>query len=110
MAVTCRAKNPHAANKPASNSDTTLASAFLLYTLPAFTISVSLDTAGYNAANSDLTGTDPLYALVDMGKDFILTATPGSGSFPDDTEFEWTVRGTTLTGASSPGISSIHLR
>lgn len=104
ISVTCRAKNPHAADKkPASNSDTTLASAFLLYTLPAFTISVSLDTAGYNAANSDLTGTDPLYALVDMGKDFILTATPGSGSFPDDTEFEWTVRGTTLTGASQKG-------
>ncbi|MBQ3687956.1 MAG: hypothetical protein II932_08990 [Treponema sp.] len=90
-------------DRNASNSGSTLASAFLLQTLPDFTISVSLDAAGYNADNSDLTGTDPLYALVNMGKDFTLTATPGSGSFPADTEFEWTVRGTTLTGPTQKG-------
>ncbi|MBQ3687415.1 MAG: leucine-rich repeat domain-containing protein, partial [Treponema sp.] len=96
ISVSCTAKNPRATDKAGTPNNT--AKAFLLYTLPDFTISVSMDTAGYSAANSDLTGTDPVYALVDTGKDFTLTATPGSGSFPADTEFEWTVRGTTLTG------------
>ncbi len=97
ITVSCTARNDHAAADRSADSDAAL-SAFLLYTLPTFTISVSLDTAGYNAGNSDLTGTVPLYALINMGKNFTLTATPDSGSFPADTEFEWTVRGTTLTG------------
>ncbi|MBP5465520.1 MAG: hypothetical protein J6Y13_10155, partial [Treponema sp.] len=101
ISVSCTAKNPRATDKAGTPNNT--AKAFLLYTLPDFTISVSLDTAGYNAGNSDLTDTDPLYALVNMGKDFTLTATPGSGSFPADTEFEWTVRGTTLTGPTQKG-------
>ena len=79
ISVSCTAHNPHAL---IDRSESAHASAFMLYTIPDFTISVSLDTAGYNAGNSDLTGTDPLYALVNMGKDFTLTATPGSGSFP----------------------------
>ena len=98
--VICTASNPRALVTVDGNGS---ASAFVLQTIPDFTISVSLDTAGYNAANSDLTGTDPLYALVNMGKDFTLTATPGSGSFPAGTEFEWTVLGTTLTGSTHKG-------
>ena len=98
--VICTASNPRALVTVDGNGS---ASAFVLQTIPDFTISVSLDTAGYNAANSDLTGTDPLYALVNMGKDFTLTATPGSGSFPAGTEFEWTVCGTTLTGSTQKG-------
>ena len=82
------------------------ASAFLLQTLPAFSIDISLDTAGYDAGNSDLTGTVPLYALVNMGKEFTFTANPGSGaSFPAGTEFTWTVNGITLTAASQKGQS-----
>ena len=100
ITVSCTAHNPHAL---IDRSESAHASAFMLYTIPDFTISVSLDTAGYNAGNSDLTGTDPLYALVNMGKDFTLTATPGSGSFPAGTEFEWTVCGTTLTGSTQKG-------
>jgi len=102
ITVSCTAHNPHAL---IDRSTSAHASAFMLYTLPDFTISVSLDTAGYNAGNSDLTGTDPLYALVNMGNDFTLTAVPAAPatSFPAGTEFEWTVLGTTLTGSTHKG-------
>lgn len=103
ISISCTAKNPHATDKAGTPNNAT--KAFLLYTLPAFTIDVSVDASAYHAANSDLTGTVPLYALINMGKDFTFTVNPGASSFPAGTEFTWKVNDSTLTGATQKGSS-----
>ena len=105
ISVTCKAKNDHAADRNASNSGSTLASAFLLQTIPSFTISA--EPASYDDDNSPKTGgTITAYALTSATGTIDISA--GGATFPDGTTFDWTVNGTSLTGSTQHG-STLNL-
>ena len=99
ITVTCTAKHTYAAaDKDASAPST--ASAFLLQTIPAFTIELTLPDS-YNSANS--TAASNKYALTSLTDSITLTATPPSSPatpFPADTTFVWKIGGTVVNGVT----------
>ena len=95
ISVSCTAHNPHALVAVDGSGS---AAAFVLYTMPEFTISIAPPDS-YNAANS--TAASNTYALTSLTDGFTLTATlPAGESFPPDTTFQWTCGGSGITGAT----------
>ncbi|MBP5464820.1 MAG: BspA family leucine-rich repeat surface protein, partial [Treponema sp.] len=105
VTVKCTAKNTYAADKDAPDKSM---SAFLLQTMPAFTIRID-PPASYNAGNSSVALNK--YALTSLEDGFTITAIPNAPAtgFPEDTTFSWSygsstvvdpVTGTAVTGTS----------
>ena len=104
ISVSCTARNSRAT---APKSGSSSVGAYLLHSLPSFTISITPAASAYDSACSVKSGsTITAYALKNLTGSFTIKATPAAGSsFPPGTEFTWTVHGTTLTGASQKGAS-----
>ncbi|MBR4823277.1 MAG: BspA family leucine-rich repeat surface protein [Spirochaetaceae bacterium] len=113
ISVSCTANNSAAAVTSKVCTTPGTASAFLLYTIPDFTISITAPTAGISAANSD--ATNNVYAVKDLSWGYTFTATPTAPatSFPTGTSFSWTIQaaGQTAytTGASTSTTCSTTL-
>ena len=95
ISVSCTARNDHAESDRSADSPAAM-SAFLLYTLPAFTISAA--PTSYDANNTSTSGGVTTYALTSASTSIDLTATSSGAAFPAGTTFDWTVDTTSLTG------------
>ena len=111
ITVTCTAHHTHA---PADKTTSAHASAFMLYTLPDFTVRTTIPAASaYNAAGSDL-GTPaapaavPVFALTSLDYPLNFTATAtlpagtasfpwGTATFPTGTVVRWEIKAKELT-------------
>ncbi|MBO4438372.1 MAG: hypothetical protein J5798_03400 [Spirochaetaceae bacterium] len=98
ISVSCTAINsdPDVTDKSATSLPSDTVYAFLLYTIPAFTISVA--PTSYDANNTSTSGGVTTYALTSASTSIDLTATSSSAAFPAGTTFDWTVGTTSLTG------------
>ncbi|MBR4825275.1 MAG: hypothetical protein IKZ86_10775, partial [Spirochaetaceae bacterium] len=98
ISVSCTAINsdPSVSSKSATNLPSDTVYAFLLYTLPAFTISAA--PTSYDANNTSISGGVTTYALTSASTSIDLTATSSGAAFPAGTTFDWTVDTISLTG------------
>ena len=104
MPITISCTASHTLASADKNGTPGSASAFLLYTLPDFTISAAPAAASYDSANcvtSD--GVITAYALTSLTGTITIEA--GGATFPAGTTFDWTVNGTALTGTTQHGSS-----
>ncbi|MBO4732647.1 MAG: DUF1566 domain-containing protein [Spirochaetaceae bacterium] len=106
ITVSCTANNSAASTPTKVCTTPGTASAFLLYTLPAFTISAA--PTSYDVANSPTSGGVTTYALTSASTSIDLTATSSGAAFPAGTTFDWTVDGYSLTGGASQHEATVN--
>ena len=106
ISVVCTANNIAAAVTSKTCTTPGNAKAFLLYTLPAFTISAA--PTSYDANNTSTSGGVTTYALTSASTSIDLTATSSGAAFPAGTTFDWTVDGYSLTGGASQHEATVN--
>ena len=94
ISVSCTAINsdPDVTDKSATSLPSDTVYAFLLYTIPSFTIDIMAPGGGINSSNSKPDENPPVYAIKDRTFAFTFTANPGAASFPPNTTFSWTIQ------------------
>ncbi|MBO4728805.1 MAG: hypothetical protein J5631_10330 [Spirochaetaceae bacterium] len=94
ISVSCTAINsdPSVSSKSATSLPSDTVYAFLLYTIPSFTIDIMAPGGGINSSNSKPDENPPVYAIKDRTFAFTFTANPGAASFPPNTTFSWTIQ------------------